>query len=211
MRLRPQAVNGPPHDGPAPRLGMGGHPLHHSSESALCPRGGASEERELPGRWRRRTAPACVYHPPHAQAFPQRHSWPSPWGGPTGGGTASTVLPSGPAASSSAQLPDQLYAGHRPGCARYSTQHGGFDHRRPSNVETGTPAPSPISPPKNHQSESKAVFLSPQGSPRPLNPHPTPPRRPPSWLTPPPTTCRRNWPNWPHPPSSPGQHQKKKP
>ena len=41
-----------------------------------------------------------------------------------------------------AQPPDQLYAGHRPGCARYSTQHGGSDHRRPSNVETGTPAPT---------------------------------------------------------------------
>ena len=60
-----------------------------------------------------------------------------------------------------AQPPDQLYAGHRPGCARYSTQHGGSDHRRPSNVETGTPAPLPISPPnttRNNKVESKAVF-----------------------------------------------------
>ena len=53
-----QAVNGLPHDGPTPRLGVGGHPLHHSSEFALCSRGCAGEERELPGRWRRRTAPA---------------------------------------------------------------------------------------------------------------------------------------------------------
>ena len=72
----------------------------------------------------------------------------------------SLCSPPGPAASSSAQLPDQLCAGHRPGHARYAIQHGGSDHRRPSNVETGTPAPSPISPPKHHQSESKAVFLS---------------------------------------------------
>ena len=41
-----------------------------------------------------------------------------------------------------AQPPDQLYAGHWPGYARCSIQHGGSDHRRPSNVETGTPAPS---------------------------------------------------------------------
>ena len=34
-----QAVNGLPHDGPTPRLGVGGHPLHHSSEFALCSRG----------------------------------------------------------------------------------------------------------------------------------------------------------------------------
>ena len=91
-RLRHWAVNRPPHDGIAPRLGVGGSPFHHSSKFALCPRGCAGEERELPGRWRRRTAPAWVYHPPHAQAFPQRHSQPSPRGGPTGGGTASAPL-----------------------------------------------------------------------------------------------------------------------
>ena len=102
-RPRHQAVNRPPHDGIAPRLGVGGSPFHHSSKFALCPRGCAGEERELPGRWRRRTAPAWVYHPPHAQAFPQRHSQPSPWGGPTGGGTA--LLSSGPSASSSARSP----------------------------------------------------------------------------------------------------------
>ena len=94
-------------------------------------------------------------HPPHryiihrAQAFPQRHSQPSPWGGPTG--EKGQPLPSsGRAASSSAQLPDQLCAGHRPGHARCSTQHGGSDHRRPSNVETMTSAHPPVSPPKRH-------------------------------------------------------------
>ena len=45
---------------------------------------------------------------------------------------------------SCAQLPDQLCSGQWPGHARCSTQHGGSDHRRPSNVETGTPRNPPV-------------------------------------------------------------------
>ena len=47
-------------------------------------------------------------------------------------------------------------------------------------------------PPDHNRVESKAVavFLSPQVTPGPLNPHPTPLRRPPRWLTPPPAMCR---------------------
>ena len=45
-----------------------------------------------------------------------------------------------------AQPPHQLCASHRPVCALRSTQYGGSDHRRPSNLETGAPAPTPFAP-----------------------------------------------------------------
>ena len=66
-------------------------------------------------------------------------------------------------AAPSAQPPDQLCAGHWPGHSRSSTQHGGSDHRRPSNVETGTPLPPPLpppTPPENNKESSRKLCSS---------------------------------------------------
>ena len=52
--------------------------------------------------------------------------------------------------------------GHKVGtscvCTLGSTQHGGSDYRRPSNLETGAPVPTPFAP-QNTVDESKFVFL----------------------------------------------------
>ena len=78
-------------------------------------------------------------------------------GWPNGRRERRPILSSRLAAPPSAQLPDQLCAGHWPGHTRCSTQHGGSDHRRPSNVETGTPAPLPISPPNTTRNNKSRV------------------------------------------------------
>ena len=110
---------------------------------ALCSRGCTGEERE--------SCPAAGAggHPPHGHVVhrmrkPSRSGTHSRRPGVAQPEEGQLFSSSRPAASSSAQLPDQPCAGHRPGHARCSTQHGGSDHRRPSN--TGTPTPSPISP-----------------------------------------------------------------
>ena len=122
-----------------------------------------------------------IDHPPHAQAVPQRHSQPSSrGGGPPGGATASMHSPPGLAASSSAQLPDQLFAGHWPGHARCSTQHGGSDHRRPptSKLEPTPPPLFPSKTPTRSQWESEG---SPGQAAKPASGPATPPAQ---WATP---------------------------
>ena len=121
-------------------LGVCGSPLHHSSEFTLHSRGCAGEDRGLTG------AAGAGGQPPHEHVI-QRTRKPSPHSrrpGVTQPEEGRPLLSAGLAASSSTQLPDQLCAGH----ARFSTQHGVSDHRRPSNVETGTPR-HPLVPPKN--------------------------------------------------------------
>ena len=95
-----------------------------------------------------------------------------------------------------AQPPHQLCASHRPVCALRSTQHGGSDHRRPSNLETGAPVPTPFAPKTPPSTKvSLYVFLhlhsSFTGYPVAwvTKPHPSPPHRPPRWLLPTTTLC----------------------
>ena len=116
-------------------------------------------------------------------------------GWPNRGGDSSTLLRP-ISLLQRAQPPDQLYAGHRPGCARCSTQHGGSDHRRPSNLETGAPVPTPFAPKTPPSTKvSLYVFLhlhsSFTGYPVAwvTKPHPSPPHRPPRWLLPTTTLC----------------------
>ena len=106
-------------------------------------------------------------------------------------GEGQPLLPSGPAASSSARSPPtSSMPATGPAVPAIQPSMVVLTTADPPTSKLGPPPPPLFPLPKNHQSESKAVFLSPQGSPRPLNPHPTPPRRPSRWLTPPPTTCR---------------------
>ena len=95
----------------------------------------------LPGRPRRQMASRYAYHHPHPQAVPQRHSNVSPRGWPDG-----RFGHHSPPSPPPAQPPHQLCASHRPVCDLRSTQHGGSDHRRPSNLETGAPVPTPFAP-----------------------------------------------------------------
>ena len=185
-RPRHRAVNGLPHDGPTPRLGVVAPPSTILRNSPFA-RGGA--------RVKRGSCPAAGAggQPPHGYVIhrmrkPSRSGTRGRRPGVAQPGEGQPLLPSGPAASSSARSPP-ISSMPATGPAVPAIQ--------PSMVVLTTADPptsklGPPSPPKHvhHQSESKAVFLSPQGSPRPLNPHPTPPRRPPRWLTPSPIICR---------------------
>ena len=153
----------------------------------------AGDESELPGRWRRRTAPMWVYHPPHAQAVPQRHSQPSPRGGLTGGGKEDLFSPPGWQPPPARSSPISSVPATGPATPAVQPSMAVLTTADPPTSKLEPPPPSlfPLqTPQETTRVESKAVFLSPQGSPGPLNPHPAPPRRPPRWLTPPPTICR---------------------
>ena len=144
-----------------------------------------------PDRPRRQMASRYAYHHPHPQAVPQRHSNVSPRGWPDG-----RFGHHSPPSPPPAQPPHQLCASHRPVCALRSTQYGGSDHRRPSNLETGAPVPTPFAPKTPPSTKvSLYVFLhlhsSFTGYPVAwvTKPHPSPPHRPPRWLLPTTTLC----------------------
>ena len=91
-----------------------------------------------------------------------------------------------------AQPPHHLCASHRPVCALRSTQHGGSDHRRPSNLETGAPAPTPFAPktpPSTKVSLYSSIAFLLHRVAWVTKPHPSPPHRPPRWLLPTTTLC----------------------
>jgi len=110
-----------------------------------------------------------------------------------------------PFSSEPPQPPHQLCASYRPGHARRSTQHGGSNHRRPSNLNLETGAtPHPKTPLRRRDYKRRLCFppshSSSTGLPTSPNPHPSPPHRPPRWSTPPTTLCRAETdPNSPQP------------
>ena len=154
----------------------------------------------LPGRPRRQMASRYAYHHPHPQAVPQRHSNVSPRGWPDGR-FGHHSPPSPPA-----QPPHQLCASHRPVCALRSPQYGGSDHRRPSNLETGAPAPTPFAP--KTPLSTKVVCIPPfaflfHRVAWATKPHPSPPHRPPSYYQQPPSVALEPTPTVPGAPAIP--------
>ena len=126
-------------------------------------------------------------------AVPRRGTHSRPPGGLlTGGATASTLLQGWqPPPAHSSPISSVPATGPAMPAIQHSMAVLTTAEPLTSNLEL---TPPPCSPPKHHRItmrvESKAVFLSLQGSPGPLNPRPTLPHRPPRWLTPPPTICR---------------------